>query len=298
MLEVPLGPAVVTRAAGHFARGLLETTEVDPGREYFFQLGRYTRYDVSGAVSVQTGSRFAVDLSAARYRVDVDDDAGFFDHKGWKGSAGVGVDLGARLRGVVAYGYEEIPAADTDRAEARMRAHTGTVGLQGEILPLVTGFVTVGYRDQRNPTAGEGGRRYSGLSASVRLLKEFSPSSNLQITAGRSTPPSAFERTGFYVTNSVLGELNLAMPVSFVGYAAAGYRRNDYPVASDRIGRRRQDNIALWAGGLGRSLTEWAFLRGDYRYERRASNLDQFDTDAHALSVQVVLRLYRTRGRR
>ncbi|HVR71132.1 MAG TPA: outer membrane beta-barrel protein [Vicinamibacteria bacterium] len=294
-LELPLGPSIVARGGGHFARGLLETTEVDPGREYFFRLGRYTRYDVSGGLRVRTGGRLDLDLAGGLYRVDVAEDAGFFDHEIRTASAGVGVEIGPRVRAVLGYGYEEIPGAGTERAEARMQAHAGSISLQGEILPLVTGFVTAGYRDQRNPGAGEGGTRYTGLHASARVLKEFSRSTTLAVTAGHGTSPSGFEGNGFLVARSVLGELNLALPLSFLAHAAAGYHRNDYRVPSAQIGRPRQDRITSWAGGLGRSLTDWAFARADYRYERRESNLDQFDTDSHALSVQVGVRLYRPR---
>ena len=43
---------------------------------------------------------------------------------------------------------------------------------------------------------------------------------------------------------------------------------------------------------------DWAFARADYRYERRESNIDLFDTDAHSMTVQVGVRLYRPRERR
>jgi hypothetical protein len=297
-LELPFGPNVVWRAGGHFARGLLETREVDPGREYFFQLGPYTRYDASTGLRIETGSRLDIDLSAAGYHIDVDENAGFFDHEGWTAFGGIGIELGPRVRAVVGYAYDEIPAHSTERPAATMRAHTGTVSLRGEIMPLVTGEITGGYRDQRNPEAGDGGQRYRGLSASVRLVKEFTRSTTLQIAAVRATPPSAFESNGFYVVTSVLGELNLALPASLVAHVGAGYHRNDYRVASPEIGRPREDRITGWLAGLGRPVTDWAFVRADYRYEQRESNLDEFDTDAHALTVEVGLRFYRQRGSR
>lgn len=296
-LEVPVGPSIVSRAAGHFARGLLETTEVDPGREYFFQLGRYTRYDLSGGLRVETGSRLDLDLSGSRYRLDLDENAGFFDYEGWTGSAGLGVELGPRVRAVVGYTYEEIPSP-ARRPEAAMQAHSGSLSLQGEILPLVTGFATVGYRDQRTPQAGAGGTRYRGLSASARLLKEFSPRTTLQLTASRTTPPSAFESNGFFVATSFHGELSVALPLSIVARAGLGYHQNNYRIDSPEIGRPRRDRITSWLGGIGRTVTEWAFARADYRYERRDSNLERFDTDAHALTVQLGIRLYRPRTRR
>ena len=296
-LELPVGPSIVARANGHFSRGLLETTEVDPGREYFFQLGRYTRLDLSGGLRVQTGGRLDLDVSGSRYRLQLDERAGFFDYEGWTGAAGVGVELGPRVRALASYTYEEIPTP-ARRPEAAMQAHSGSLSLRGEVLPLVTGFATVGYRDQRNRNAGEGGTRYRGVTASVRLLKEFSRSTTLQLAVGRSTPPSAFESNGFFVATSVAGELNLALPFSVVAHAGAGYHRNEYRIASPEIGAPRADRITSWLGGLGRSLTEWAFARADYRYEQRQSNIERFETDAHSLTVQVGVRLYRPRVQR
>jgi len=130
------------------------------------------------------------------------------------------------------------------------------------------------------------------------VLKEFSRSSTLQLVVSRSMPPSAFERNGFFVATSALGELNLALPLSVVVLAGAGYHQNEYRVVSPEIGRPRGDRITTWLVGLGRPVGEWAFARADYRYERRESNLERFDTDAQALTVQVGVRLYRTRARR
>jgi hypothetical protein len=297
-LELPVGPSVLWRANGHFAHGLLETTEVDPGREYFFQLAPYTRYDAVTEVRIETGSRLDLDLTAGGHHVDVDEQAGFFDHEGWTASAGLGVEMGPRLRAVVRYMYEEIPLSGTERPEAAMDSHSAAFDLQGEIMPLVTGTLTFAYRDQRNPAAGEGGQRYQGLGASVRVLKEFTRTTTLQILASRATPPSAFEDNGFFVASSVGAELNLALPLSLVALGGGGYHRNQYRVVSPEIGAPREDNIVDWVVGLGRPLGDWAFVRADYRHERRDSNLDAYDTDAHSLTVQVGLRLYRSRGGR
>ena len=58
------------------------------------------------------------------------------------------------------------------------------------------------------------------------------------------------------------------------------------------------DRITAWMAGLGRSITDWVLVRADYRYEQRESNLDQFDTDGHAFTAQIGIRLYRPRVRR
>ena len=131
----------------------------------------------------------------------------------------------------------------------------------------------------------------------MRLLKEFTPTTTLQISGGRMTPPSSFESNGYFVATSVLGELNFGLPLSFVALLGGGYHANDYRVVSEEIGVPREDRITTWMAGLGRSLSEYAFVRVDYRYEQRESNLDQFDTDGWAFTAQVSLRMYRSRVR-
>jgi hypothetical protein len=69
-------------------------------------------------------------------------------------------------------------------------------------------------------------------------------------------------------------------------------------VVSTEIGRPRQDRIASWLAGLGRPVTDWAFIRVDYRYEQRDSNIDTFDTNAHYFAAQLGVRFYRARGSR
>src|SRR6185295_19260904 len=77
---VPVGSAVALRASHNYTRGFLETTEVDPGREFFFNLGHFTRNATEVGARVDTGSRLDFDVAAARETVDIDDNSGFFDH--------------------------------------------------------------------------------------------------------------------------------------------------------------------------------------------------------------------------
>ena len=69
-LDLPLGTRVDLRGNYHFSHGVLETREVDPGQEYFFDLGRFTRNDVSGTLDVELGPRMNATVGAATNDVD------------------------------------------------------------------------------------------------------------------------------------------------------------------------------------------------------------------------------------
>jgi len=53
------------------------------------------------------------------------------------------------------------------------------------------------------------------------------------------------------------------------------------------VGAPREDDIAGWTVGLSRSLTRYAFLRADYRVDRRTSNLPDIPNTTHSLFVQL-----------
>ena len=79
----------------------------------------------------------------------------------------------------------------------------------------------------------------------------------------------------------------MPLPLSLALTGGAGYRWNDYRVALEDIGEPRADRIFGWSVGLARSLSPWAFLRADYRWDRRRSNLDAFELDTDSLTIQL-----------
>lgn len=290
-LDLPLGPSVTLRGSGHYSRGVLETNEVDPGREYFFKLGRFTRRSASAGARIQTGGRLDVDLTGSLNDVNVAEDAGFFSYRSESVGASLGFGVGASLRAALAYSYDRVPAP-RDRPEAQSEANSVSLQLNGDILPLLTGEVSVGYRDQKSPHAAAGGTRYRGLAASVRLTKEFSRGSRLSLSGSRSTPLSNFEGNAFYVSTSTDAELTFSLPLSFSARSGAGYHWNDYRTVATGLDVPRKERLFGWSVGLGRSLTRWAYLRTDYRKDRRESNLDVFDTRTRSLTVQVGVGLF------
>lgn len=289
--KTPLGGALTLDVGDHYARGTLESNEVDPGREFFFRLGRFVRNEFDVGVRVETAGRFGLDLGGAFNRVRFSEPAGFFGYDSRSARAGLDYDLGPEARAVLSYVFDRTPPPD-ERPEAESRAHSVQLAVKGEILPLLTGEVSVGYRDQHSPRAAEGGRRFRGAVLSASLRKQLSRASSLTLSAHRSTQLSAFEQNAFYVSTSTEAEVTLPLPLSFALKGGAGYYWNRYRTRASGLGEPREDGIFGWSIGLGRPVSRWAFLRADYRRERRDSNLDAFDNTTRALIVQLGIGLF------
>jgi hypothetical protein len=293
-LDVPVGTRLIAWLAYHFAAGSLEATEVDPGGEYFFGLGPFDRHDLSAGLRLELVGPLTLDLYADRNTVEVEDEANFFDYQTSAVRAGLGYEITPSLRAVVSYTFDDAEAPE-ERPEIESRAHSVGLSLTGEPLPLITGQVTGGYRRQRAPEAAAGGQRYEGFFGSASLTKEFTPTTTLTLTGGHNTQLSAFEDNAFYVSSDVQAHTSLGLPADFAFQGGLGYHWNDYRTVASAIGQPREDRIFAWWVGLSRPLTSWSWVRADYRRERRRSNLGDFEAEYDGLTVQLGLRLYRTR---
>jgi hypothetical protein len=287
-LGVPLGGAIALRASHHYAQGVLETTEVDPGREYFFQLAPFTRNQTMVGAALSGGGRISLDLDATRDDVKIEDEGGFFDHRLNAASASVNYETGALSRAYLRYTWSHVPTP-VERPLAESTASTVALGLAGDILPLVKGEVEVGYRSLSAPRAGEGGTRFQGMTLAANVRKEFTPSAVVSLLGIRATYPSDFETNAFYVATGFGAETDLGLPLSLAFHGAAGWQRNGYQVVAIGLDVPREDEIVGWSAGIGRALNRWSFLRADYRRDHRTSNVPGFDTDGHSFVIQLGL---------
>jgi hypothetical protein len=287
-LSLPVGSRTELSVTEHFSKGTLEATEVDPGKEYFFNLGGFRRSSTGATGRFEVGPRLSVDLGGDRSDVKVDADAAFFSYEQRGAHGGLSYEVGPNLRAALAYVYGRIPRP-VDRPEAEATSHAAALSLSGEVAPLTTGRAEVAWTKQDTPNAGPGGTRYVGLTASVGLRRELGYSSALDLSVRRSLDPSAFEDNGFYVATSVETVLTVPGPLRTYVRGGAGYQWSDYRTKAAALGEPRADRVLAWYGGLGRTLGERANLRVDYRRERRRSNLPGFDITTSALVVQVGL---------
>ena len=250
----------------------------------------------AGGVSARTarllpGGRADLTLAGSHDVIEVDEPAAFFDYERDVLGADVGYELAATLRATAGYSYTRIPFT-AERPEAESSIHSAVVGLHGEILPLTTGDVNVGYTRHESPNAAPAGRLFTDWTASGRLEKSFTPSTTLTVAGSRSTQVSAFENNGFYVSNAFEILLRAGLPAELALRAGAGWHRNTYQTISALIGAPRRDGIRGWTVGLARPVTRRAFVRADYRRENRDSNIDPFDSYANSLTVEVGVGLF------
>jgi hypothetical protein len=285
-LDLPLGPSVVARVRDTFISGVLDTREADPGGEYFFQLGRFHRNTFEGGLSVLVNPRLSLELDAGARALRFQEESSFFDYDTRFASAGLGYELTPTLKTTLRYAYDTVPTPE-ERPEAARTAHNAQLTFTGDVLPLVTGRLMVGYRDQRSPNAGEGGTRYTGFIMGGSLTKQVSHESDVTLLVNRSTPVSAFEDNAFYVFTGIQGTGRFPLPLGFQLRVGLGYQWNDYRTLAQGAGEPRQDRILGYHLGLRRSVVRHLFLSAVYRREERRSNLERFDTDSDGFFIQL-----------
>ncbi len=295
-LELPVESRVSLRARGRFRSGVLDTRVVDPGGEYFFGLGSFRRNDADGGATIMVGPRLSVELGGTLAAVRFQQPSSFFDYDTRSASAGLGFEMTPSLKAVASYVYDIVPRP-SERPEAESKAHSGQLTLSGDILPLLSGDLSVGYRDQASPHAGPGGTRYSGLTTSAALTRQFGPESTLALFASRSTPASAYEQNAFYVSTALQGTLQVPLPAQFQLRGGIGYQWNDYRTVATGLGRPREDRILGWSVALRCPVRPNLFLSGAYRSENRRSNVEAFDTDAAGFYLQLEWDLWGTPSR-
>ena len=276
--ELPVGSRALVRLGHRYTRAILETTVVDPGREYFFDLSRYTFNETMAAARVDLGARLSAEAEAGwRWaRFDQKGEGGFFDYDSRAIRAGLGYDVGSDLRATVSYAFERIPPSP-DRGLVESNAHSVVGALTGTIAPLTSGSVTVGFRRQTNPLATGESASYRGVTLGGTLRRELGRSSAVDLQWNRATEPSAYDTNAYYVANSVVASLSVPAPFEVWARGSVGFYRNDYPNDAPDLGAPRRDDILGWTLGLGRQIGWRAWVRADYRRERRDSNLPGFD---------------------
>ncbi len=285
VLDLPVGPRVVVQGNYHFSHGVLETREVDPGQEYFFDLGRFDRNDVWGTVSVELGSRMTAVVGAELNHVDFTGSDQFFPYDEKSVRAGVSYEVAGETRATASYVYHRVPPPE-GRPLVEATGHDLLAGIDGQIGPLLRGRVEVGYRNWSSPEAALSGQRYSGLVASLTLQRQLGPNTLLELRGGRQTDLSNFTDNAFYVSTFVGGAITAPVPLGLSARAATGYQWNTYRVVEASIGETREDTIFGWTLGLGRNLGFRSYVRADYRRDRRRSNIPGLSVTTDGIVVQ------------
>jgi hypothetical protein len=295
----------------HFSKGILETEEIDPGREYGIGLNRvvdtslerFKRHSFGFGVRFDFVADTQADINLGRTKVsygNVAEDApfrfgdrAFFDYETRTLNASLRRAIGEGRFFGVSFAIHDTPQQE-ERAQIEGRGYTYAASLEGEIAALTNGRVTLGYRTQKNPNAGEGGRDYKDLTYGAQLVREITDDASLGLGADRKLYLSAYGENGFYVADSIRGDLNTKIPFDFFLRGSGSFQSNGYrasPQSNTGSTERvlRKDGLITWSIGLSRSVARWAYLRFDYTAERRNSNLDRFDIKTRSITFQVGL---------
>ncbi len=285
-LDAPLGTRGRLKLSDEFVSGVLETSEVDPGGEYFFDLGRFNKNALGANASIDVGPRVSLEVGGGFDWIDFTQPSSFFDYQRTFASVGFGFEATPTLKTIFGYAYDTSPASD-GRPEAEYRAHSLQLSLLGDILPLVRGSLTLGYRDQESPNAAEGGTRFRGFTAAGTLTKDFGRESAVTLLVNRSTPLSNFQDNAYYVSTAVSASFLAPLPYSIALNAGGGYHWNDYPTFVTGTDRKREDRIYGWFVGLRRPIDRRISAFAGYRWERRRSNLKPFENDTDGFLLQL-----------
>ncbi len=283
---LPLGRRVSLRLHDSFAAGTLDTRLVDPGGEYFFRLGRFRRNDAAATATIAVGARTSLELAGGLGSLRFQEPSSFVGYDRRQASAGLVFELTPTLKGAATYRYELVPQP-SNRPEAESRAHSATLSFTGDISPLLSGELALGYRRQQNPHVVDSGHRYSGLTFSGVLTRRLTPRSTLSLQLARSTPVSAYAGNGFYVSTALEAALEVPLVSALYLRGGIGRRWNDYRVATPSSPELRRDRILSWYATLRCPVRRGLSLNVSYRSEHRSSNSALFQAESSAVLLQI-----------
>ena len=284
VLDLPVGARTKTLAAYRYFNGILETTLADPGREYFFNLGRYERHEATLGGQYQIGPRLGVDGSFDFTKVKFKEDADFFPYETKTLRAGFNYDITPDKRAFLRYSRIETPPSP-ERSVIASTSNEITLEAQGSF-GLTNGEVALGFRDMKAPFAGPGGNQFRGPLGRARVSRDVFVDSRLELFVERAPWLSAFEDDAFYIANMAQLRMTTPLPWSFYGTALGAWQRNAYSTNAADLGAPRRDTLTGWSVGVGRSLTRWAFFRVDYRQDYRDSNVPGYSIDTRSFAFQ------------
>jgi hypothetical protein len=294
-VDLPVGERFRFRANDSFLAGTLEAQEVDPGGEFFFDLAPFHHNLLDANASYEVAPRWRIEGGGSSNLVRFSEPGGFYDYDQQSLHAGVGFDLTPRAQAGLRYVHERVPRPD-GHVEAESSADTVEATASGDVTAHMTGQLTVGYRSQDNPLAGEGGQHFSGPVFLGSLTRAFGRGAAFTLGGSRGNPLSAFESNGFYVSTEVSGALVVPLPLSLSVDGGIGYRWNDYRVDSLQLGVPREDRIFGWRVALRRSLGPGGSVGVGYQRQRRKSNLEQFDNTTDGLLFQLEFNVFSAAG--
>ena len=133
-LDMPLGSRTLLRLSHRYTRATLETTVVDPGREYFFDLARFTFHGFLARKGKERTATLAEIAASAHTSVLYESPARVADTLSALAEAGAGARAAVVARELTKQ-FEEFRRGTVDELAAYYGAHEA----RGEIVVVVSG---------------------------------------------------------------------------------------------------------------------------------------------------------------
>jgi len=271
-LDQPVAAIGTLYGSYHFSKGVLETDEVDPGREYGIGLNRVvdTSLQRFRRHTFGLGARFdfvadtEIDINVNKTRLRYGNDPGeeifafgdraFFSYDTRTLNALVRRNLPAGRFLSAVFGVHDTPD-QIERKQVEGRGYSYGLSLDGEIAALTSGRFMFGYRTQKNPNAAEGGREYKGFAYGVQVVRDLSEETKVGLGGERKLYLSAYAGNGFFIADAFRGDFSTRLPFAVYLRAGAGLQTNDYkasPQVNDTTFEPtlREDRIRYWVIGL------------------------------------------------
>ncbi len=287
-LETPIGSSLWLTAGDDWTRGALEANVLDPGREYFYNLGRFRRNQESVRLRTETPGRLDWEIGASSATESVAPGTGYFDNKREQLNLAARYELGPTLKAALRYEFERVPPPAA-RPIVESRAHSLLAVLEGDVSTTLKANLSAGLRDEKHPQAVAGADAFRGFVFGLSLRREFLSGASFTLSGARSSQLSAFEANAFYVTTGVQAHLVTPLRYGAMLSLGASHQWNDYRLNAAGLSEPRRDRLFGWTAGLARSITSWSFLRADYTWDRRRSNVPRLSTRTHAFVAQLGL---------
>ena len=182
-LDLPFGSDSQFTLSDRYVASTLDTREVDPGGEYFFDLARFQRNLLSANARLSVAPRLFVELGGAYNHVSFEEHGRLLPLReparhgrgGLRGLAHPARDPLLRLRRGPRAG-----GAPRGRSHRQLRPPDACRATSS---PSSRAACPLGYRDQESPNAAAGGQRYRGFTMSGSLTREFGRESSLSLIA-------------------------------------------------------------------------------------------------------------------
>lgn len=182
------------------------------------------------------------------------------------------------------YNYGMI-SYDNNMTNSDSEYHQGRLGLEGNLLPKVTGTVKAGYRTVGYDESDKDD--FSGFTLYGKIKYNATKRTVINLSAELTSNESSYSTNSYY--ESILVKLTLDHQIveRFWFYSGGFYGENRYPdeTIENFITRKRRDDIWGLNTGMRYEIRRWLYVRTGYEYKERDSNFAEFDYVDHIASV-------------